>query len=525
MSLDKTWNIYDCDIVDFAEQYPEAAELPKAILVHSERPCREAEALPKGFVTKVLLDYDFSDDGQVLEFTRRYGLVSCPYAGATDRTFMAIEDPFGYLRLLDGVVRERKDGDGDDARAGLWARLCGLFRVPGARDNDSEAGYSDPLEGFKGCEYKWDAKRVFYSGLTASSESEYLRTNMRGFLRHLEGDDKLIGTERLRAFAWNEAAMRHERTGEWVLPPCCVSLEEVRAVLYLLQMSSVVLQGFSYIDHTPSERQAAGILRRQIASQFLLPSFEGVDGETAWKNRYGANRVAGTYQNARRVERLFQLFIMGRPNIVKAFCSLRGDCLMEYEEGDRERMAPGLVSNALNEPERQRAYRILEEAKKANGDDPETLRLLDRRPVWGAWDGPQNLEGDLAIFLEACLTNCWTPENHHLIEDEPLLVGDLGDGGPYFENRANRMTLQRAIAEQIRYQLGVAIKRLSPRQRANASDDPAWQVCTECGALFMFRSTTDRLVMKGEGVPSRDRHPSAETCSDRCRQRKRRAGR
>lgn len=533
MNSGKTWGIYDCDLIDVGELYPrpDSSALPKALAIHFERPPREAEGLPKGFSTKVLLDYDFSDDEQVLEFTRQYGLVTCPYAGAIDRTSMAIEETFGYRRLLNSIVREREASkaaeDAEDAHsAGLWARLHGLLRDWHRRGDDRDTAAADPSEDFKGCDYMWDAKRVFYSGLTSSKESDYLRSNMRGFVRYLESDDKLVGTERLRAFAWNEEARRHEESGEWVLPLCLISLEEVRAVLYLLQVSSVVLQGFSYIDHTLSERQAAGRVRRKYASQFLLPSTEGVDDEVVRKNIYGANRAAATYQGVRRTERLFQLFIMGRPNIVKALRSVRGDCLGVFREGDRERLAPGVISDALDESERQRVDRILDEAKESSKDDPETLRLLDLRPIWGAWEDPrQNLEGDLAIFLEACLTNGWVPRNHRLIEDESLMVGDLGDGGPCFEDRANRMTLQKAIAEQIRHQLDVANQSLSPNQRANASKEPAWHVCSECGRLFMFRSTTDRLVMEGEGKPDRDRIPSAETCSNMCRQRKSRAGR
>ena len=110
MNSGKTWEIYDCDLVDVGELYPcpDSSALPKALAIHFERPPREAEGLPKGFSTKVLLDYDFSDDEQVLEFTRQYGLVTCPYAGAIDRTSMAIEEPFGYRRLLNSVVRERE---------------------------------------------------------------------------------------------------------------------------------------------------------------------------------------------------------------------------------------------------------------------------------------------------------------------------------------------------------------------------------------------------------------------------------
>lgn len=529
MNSGKTWEIYDCDLVDVGELYPcpDSSALPKALAIHFERPPREAEGLPKGFSTKVLLDYDFSDDEQVLEFTRQYGLVTCPYAGAIDRTSMAIEEPFGYRRLLNSIVREREASKAaEDAHsAGIWVRLHGLLRDWHRRGDDRNTAAADPSEDFKGCDFMWDAKRVFYSGLTSSKESDYLRSNMRGFVRYLESDDKLVGTERLRAFAWNEVAKRHEETGEWVLPLCLISLEEVRAVLYLLQVSSVVLQGFSYIDCTHSERTVTGDAHRKYKQRFLMPSIKGVNKDVEELNERGAGRVAGMYLDIRRTERLFQLFIMGRPNIVKALRSVRGDCLGVFREGDREQLAPGVISDALDESERRRVDRILDKAKESGKDDPEMLRLLELRPIWGAWQGPrQNLEGDLAIFLEACLTNGWVPRNHRLIEDESLMVGDLGDGGPCFEDRANRMTLQKAIAEQILHQLDLAKASLIQSGKKNLKKELVWHVCSECGRLFMFRSTTDRLVMKGEGKPDRDRIPSAETCSEMCRQRKSRAG-
>lgn len=75
MANQRTWKVNDCDLVDMAGTNP------------------EAEALPKGFATRVLLDYDFSDDEQVLAFARRYDPVACPYGGAIFRTTMAIENP------------------------------------------------------------------------------------------------------------------------------------------------------------------------------------------------------------------------------------------------------------------------------------------------------------------------------------------------------------------------------------------------------------------------------------------------
>lgn len=528
MNSGKTWEIYDCDLVDVGELYPGASMLPKAIAVHFERPPREAEGLPKGFSTKVLLDYDFSDDKQVLEFTRQYGLVTCPYAGAIDRTFMAIEDPFGYRRLLNSIVHARENSeDTDNAHcASFWVRLGGAFHVRRQRGGEFDEMGADPSEGFKGCDFMWDAKDVYYAGLTSSKESDCLRSNMRGFVRYLEGDDKLVGTERLRAFVWNVEARRHEETGVWALPLCLISLEEVRAVLYLLQVSSVVLQGFSYIDCTHSERTVTGDVRRKYKQQFLMPSIKGVNKDVEELNKRGASRVAGMYLDIRRTERLFQLFIMGRPNIVKALRSVKGDCLVDCREDDREQAAPGVISDALKDPERRLVDRILDEAKESYKDDPETLRLLDLRPMWGAWEGPrQNLEGDLAIFLEACLTNGWSPRDHYLIEDESLRVADLGEGGPFFQNRANRMTLQKAIAEQILHQLDFAKASLIQSGKTNLKNEPVWHICSECGGLFMFRSTTNRLVLKGEGKPNRDRIPTSDTCSETCRLRKSRAGR
>lgn len=445
MANQRIWKVYDCDIIDLAEANPEAEGLPRAIAIHGERPLAAAEALPKGFVTKVLLDYDFSDDDQVLAFVRRYGPVTCPYGGAIFRTTMALEDPQYYPQKLSQVafIRGRDGGRGGLEEADLLCR----------------------------------------SGLSSSQESAYLLTEARGFARYLADDDRLVATERLRALACGAEALRGQGASSHL--PCYVSVEEARGVLYLLQAASVVLQGYSYSDAT-----------------WRMPGEAGDDA--------GDDAVA----TERRVERLFQLFIMGRPNVVKALYSLDATCLEDRAEGDD-------FSDVLDESERQRVSRVLGMARQAHAADPKVLRLLALRPAWRVWG---RLREDLAIFVEACLTNGWTPRDHHLIEDESLMVGDRVDGGPFFEDRANRMTLQKAIAEQIRHQLDIANQSCSPNRRANASNEPVWHVCSECGRLFMFRSTTDRLVMKGESKPGRDRIPSAETCSNMCRQRKSRAG-
>lgn len=126
----KTWRIYDCDIVDMAKLYPEAAGLPKAIAIHGEGPYREAEGLPKGFVTKVLLDYDFSDDGQVLAFVREYGPVVCPYGGTMFRTAMAIGDPRYYPDMLRRASFMRGGEERGHGRLHRGRRLRVPLRVP-----------------------------------------------------------------------------------------------------------------------------------------------------------------------------------------------------------------------------------------------------------------------------------------------------------------------------------------------------------------------------------------------------------
>lgn len=114
MANQRTWKVYDCDLVDMAETNP------------------EAEALPKGFATRVLLDYDFSDDEQVLAFARRYGPVACPYGGAIFRTTMTIENPPRYYpQALSqaAFIRGRDGGTGGQEEADLLRRgVCPLSR-------------------------------------------------------------------------------------------------------------------------------------------------------------------------------------------------------------------------------------------------------------------------------------------------------------------------------------------------------------------------------------------------------------
>ena len=55
----KSWKIYGCKIVEPAEGEQTVRRLPKAILIDRENSIKEAVGLPRGFTTKVLLDYDF----------------------------------------------------------------------------------------------------------------------------------------------------------------------------------------------------------------------------------------------------------------------------------------------------------------------------------------------------------------------------------------------------------------------------------------------------------------------------------
>lgn len=505
------WSVYDCEIVDL-KVGPEAdSSLPRAIRYDRGHPLKKAIALPRGFVTKVLLDYDFSDDNDVLSFVRDYGPVMCPYAGAISRTLAAIEEPFSYRRLLNSVVSDSKD---EPRGAGAFVRLFGVLRERfvhrGGRPLDAS-------EDYMGCDYVWDAKRLFYSGMNASAESDYLRTERRGFVRYLEDDNRLVGTERLRALAWNRAAGERRETGIWDPPQCLVSLEETRGTLYLLQVAAVVLQGFSYIDFTVGERHNAGIQRRRYVKALQPKSFDGVDEEEARKIRWASNHVGGMQLDIRRVERIFDLFIMGRPNLIKALLAVCPDSLERF---DGPHARPGLPDGILSSSEVVRVEGTVAKARELHAGDAQTLRLLELRPQWQAWS---LLQEDLAIFLEACLTNCWDVGSHHLVETDVLRVGGLEEGGALFGGSADRMTLQKAIAEQIVENLELASKKLHESRQDGGEDRPSWQVCSECGNLYMARSKSRRLILLGEEEPKRVKLPTATTCSEACRMAEKRA--
>lgn len=516
MEAEQYWSVYDCSIADLGEGSAGYPKLPRAIRIDRDKELKKAVALPRGFVTKVLLDYDFSDDEQVLSFLREYGPVMCPYAGAIDRTFAAIEDPLSYRRLLHSVVSERQAED-EKRDGGAFARLFGIVRDMRERFVHQGGRPLDASEDYAGCDYVWDAKRLFYSGMNASAESDYLRTERRGFVRYLEDDDKLVGTERLRALAWNRAADERRETGVWDPPQCLVSLEETRAMLYLLQGAAVVLQGFSYIDFTVDERRNAGIQRRRYAKALQPKSFDGVDDEEARKIRWASNHVGGMQLDIRRVERLFDLFIMGRPNLIKALLAV---CPSSLERFDSPDARPGLPDGILSSSEAMRVEGTLAKARELHEGDAKTLELLELRPQWQAWGF---LKEDLAIFLEACLTNCWDVGSHRLVETGVLRVGGLEDGGAFFGGSADRMTLQKAIAEQIVENLELASKKLHESRQDGGEDKPSWQVCSECGNLYMARSKSKRLILLGEEEPKRVKLPTATTCSEACRMAAKRA--
>lgn len=509
--MENSWVVYGCELVDVAEVGIEDVGVEKAIRIHREDVKATAVGLPRGFTTKVLLDYDFSDDGQVVSFVGEYGPVMCPYGGAIERTFAAIEEPVAYRRLLYSISHGSDDEKEDDS-PGFFARLFG--RVRGRRE---VPGLIDESAVFGGCDAMWDGKKVFYMGLQGSPESEYARVERAGFLRYLEADDKLVGTERVRASAMNEAARKHQADGEWAYPDCLIALEEVRSVLYLLQVSAIVMQGLSFIDSSLDERRNAGIQRNRYRSA-LLPKVDveectEEDRRQASLAEDGAARVAGLQKDIRRIERLFGLFIEGRPNIIKAFKAVRDSCLVSM---DRDPELLGRPDGIFSESEQGAIERRLEDAYASCGEDDETRALLGLRPLWRAWDG---LINDVALFLNACLTSCWSVGGHRLIETPALRVGEYVDGGAYFAQGTGRMTLQRAIAEQVVSNLDFAYERLH-QPAGPGKAELVWQICECCGLPYIFRSTSRKLVLEGaEGRQTRNKLPSATTCSDACRMR------
>lgn len=509
--MEKSWVVYGCELVDLTDVDIEDVGVRRAIRIRRDDARATAVGLPKGFTTKVLLDYDFSDDGQVVSFVGEYGPVMCPYGGAIERTFAAIEEPVAYRRLLYSISHGSDDEKEDDS-PGFVARLFG--RVRGRREGH---GPLDESEGFGGCDAMWDGKRVFYMGLQGSPESEYARVEQAGFLRYLEGDDKLVGTERVRAAAMNEAARKHRAGGEWAFPDCLIALEEVRSVLYLLQVSAIVMQGLSFIDGSLDERRNSRIQRNRYRGDLLPEQDVGDDSEEGARRmsqaRYGAERVASLQMDIRRIERLFGLFVEGRPNIIKAFKAARDSCLVSM---DRDPELLGRPDGIFTEAEQGAIERRLEDAYAACGEDAEAKALLGLRPLWQAWDG---LIDDVALFLNACLTSCWSVGGHRLIETPALRVGEYADGGAYFAQGAGRMTLQRAIAEQVVSNLDLAYERLH-EPAGSKKKEPVWQICECCGLPYIFRNTSRKLVLEGaEGRQTRNKLPSATTCSDACRMR------
>lgn len=514
--MEKSWVVYGCELVDLAEAGIEDVGVEKAIRFHREDVKATAVGLPRGFTTKVLLDYDFSDDGQVVSFVGDYGPVMCPYGGAIERTFAAIEEPVAYRRLLYSISHgsdDEKEGDSPGFFARLFGRVRGRREVPSLIDESAVFG---------GCDAMWDGKKVFYMGLQGSPESEYARVEQAGFLRYLEGDDKLVGTERVRAAAMNDAARKHQADGEWAYPDCLIALEEVRSVLYLLQVSAIVMQGLSFIDGSLDERRNSRIQRNRYRGD-LLPGQDVGDGSEEGARRmsqarYGAERVASLQTDIRRIERLFGLFVEGRPNIIKAFKAVRDSSLVSM---DRDPELLGRPDGIFTEAEQGAIERRLEDAYAACGeDDDETKALLGLRPLWRAWDG---LIDDVALFLNACLTSCWSVGGHRLIETPALRVGEYADGGAYFAQGTGRMTLQRAIAEQVVSNLDFAYERLH-QPAGPGKAEPVWRICECCGLPFIFRSTSRKLVLEGtEGRQTRNKTPSAPTCSEKCRMRMKRA--
>ena len=505
------WDIYRCEIVDLDTGFPQSQDVPKAVRVLRGEPTKEAAELPQGFVTYPLLDYDFSADDEVLRFINEYGIVMCPYAGAIERTFAAIEEPVIYRRLLHRVVEGRRREEPEDG--GIFTWLQNHLNRPAARE---ELRLLDSSEDFRGCDAQWDSKRLFYEGVNSSAECEYARANGIGFIEYLEDDSRLVGTERIRALAMNEAASSRQETGVWGYPDCLISLEEVRGTLYLLQVASVVLQGFAYLDGNADERRNAG-RRRQLYTDPYVPK-DPLSEEWREVADVHARYLGEVRSKTRRTERLFYLFLMGRPNLLRALhsvsswaicapcdlASLWGICA---QDGPDNRLT--VPAGTLSDSECLMAEERLEAAEVRFANDRDTLELLEKRPLQETWE---SLEGNLATFMEACLTNCWGPKGHRLISTESFRVTGLEDGGPYF---CDRMTLQRAIASQ------VAAYREEPGS--------SWQLCEECGEPYIFRNTSPKVLTaadvesrEGENRKTRKRLPSAPTCSETHRMRLRR---
>lgn len=484
------WPVYRCEPVE------KDSSGAKAIMIHRREPLREVEALPKGFATKVLLGYDFSRDDDVFGFICEYGPVMCPYAGAMERAIAAIRQPTVYGDLLGSIVMERTGGGA--VRGPMELTLNGLI---GRRPSLASDRFID-------CDVEADARNLYYKGVQESAETGYLIEHGRGFARRFE--DALIDSERFRVSALRDVARLSKGEGiELADPDCLVSLEEARMMLYTFQVSSLVLDSHSYFIHGGREKLGRSAQLVKYAGE-LIPEGDRADRDSE-ACRAGC-AMALTEAGIRQIERTFALFIQGRPNLIKAFRAVIPNSIVLNDGPDHgSRWMPGGI---LSEMERRAADDRLTEARNKFSDDAEALDLLEMTPQWEAWE--HALE-DSAIFIEACLTDGWGDGGHRLISTPILRVEGYGDGGPVFGKRTGRMTLQRALAEQVVEQLEVARAEAKKPGRKSRESTGAWKVCRVCGSLYMYRSTSRKAVPAGEGKPSRNNLPTAPTCSEACR--------
>lgn len=485
------------DIPWWDASVPGGGPLPeKAIAVNPGDVRLSGARLPKGFVTYPLLDKDFSDDEQVVEFVSEYGLVCCPYGQAMSRTKMEMEGAGVTARLL-GRVRDEEEG----APGGLGLLRRGLVAVSrlvkGRNPESSFKGFEDQAQAY------WQPMRIYYDGMNACDISSWAIEERRGFARCYDGDDMLPGTERLRALSCWAA-----QSGMGNYPICLVSFEEVRMTLYLLQLAAAVLQGCAAIEGTKSYRTRIGSLERserswlKSAPGYASPS----EAECRRSNFEGYEKEAlDALAREDRAKLAFDMFLRGRVNLLKALRAVGGSDYLD--DGYR-----GLRPHEVLTCEEKRIVASAEaRSRRLYADDSEALALLDMTPNYQGWE---HLEEDLTLFAKACVSCGWE-------------MG-LGDGGAEFYSELCRdpsavdiavcldaskghMSLQRAIAIQLFEYVG------------EAGED--WKTCDWCGEPFYMVNRSSRLLDGNKSRKSaRARVPESPVCSGAHRKRLEREG-
>lgn len=358
---------------------------------------------------------------------------------------------------------------------------------------------------------QWAPKDMLYAALHASPVADYLYINKLGFIARYFDDECLLGSERLRARALLHGADGAGNPGSCLL----FAFEEVRLTLYILQVAAVVMQGRSYLEHEQAETIKHGKRVEKARERFTPTDIEEMEADLEKKSpenkgayRRLISRTVTGDSEYHDVFRLFGLFFQGRQNLLKAVKAIASGAISDMDSNFSD---PYGGAPHLNADEEERIGAI-ERRALAGGADPSLLSMRPYVPLW------LQMEDDLTLFLESCITCDWFPLPSELIGTDVLKRGSFADGGKDFSEAKFMWPFQRAIASQLVEYLRYAEKsrqnRATPGSVEQVANKESWQLCEWCGEPFLFKNATPSLIKSSVAKNTRHRLPTSPYCCD-----------